>query len=51
VRLNEHVELLSSIGDVAIKDSEPHIHAHLSQASRWHREWWSPAWRDSSTGM
>jgi uncharacterized protein len=27
--LNEQVELLSLIGDVAIKDGEPQVHAHL----------------------
>jgi uncharacterized protein len=29
VELNEQVELLSLIGDVALKDSEPQVHAHL----------------------
>jgi uncharacterized protein len=29
VRFDEQVELLSLIGDIAIKDSEPQIHAHL----------------------
>jgi hypothetical protein len=29
VWLNEQVELLSLIGDVAMKDSEPQVHAHL----------------------
>jgi predicted DNA-binding protein with PD1-like motif len=29
VQLDEQVELLSLIGDVAIKDSEPQVHAHL----------------------
>jgi uncharacterized protein len=27
--LNEQVELLSMIGDVALKDGEPQVHAHL----------------------
>jgi hypothetical protein len=29
VKLDEQVELLSLIGDIAMKDSEPQIHAHL----------------------
>ena len=29
VKLKEQVELLSLIGDVALKDNEPQIHAHL----------------------
>ncbi|HVN94032.1 MAG TPA: PPC domain-containing DNA-binding protein [Terracidiphilus sp.] len=29
VKLDEQVELLSLIGDVALKDGEPQIHAHL----------------------
>jgi predicted DNA-binding protein with PD1-like motif len=29
VRLDEQVELLSLIGDIALEDSEPQIHAHL----------------------
>jgi predicted DNA-binding protein with PD1-like motif len=29
VKLNEQVELLSAIGDIALKDSEPEVHAHL----------------------
>jgi predicted DNA-binding protein with PD1-like motif len=30
VKLDEQVELLSLIGDIAIKDGEPQIHAHLA---------------------
>jgi predicted DNA-binding protein with PD1-like motif len=29
VKLDEQVELLSLIGDIALKDNEPQIHAHL----------------------
>ena len=29
VALDEQVELLSLIGDIAVKDSEPQVHAHL----------------------
>jgi uncharacterized protein len=29
VKLKEQVELLSLIGDIALKDNEPQIHAHL----------------------
>jgi hypothetical protein len=29
VKLDEQVELLSLIGDIATKDSEPQVHAHL----------------------
>jgi uncharacterized protein len=29
VELNEQVELLSLIGDIAVKDDEPQVHAHL----------------------
>jgi predicted DNA-binding protein with PD1-like motif len=29
VKLQEQVELLSLIGDVALKDNEPQVHAHL----------------------
>jgi len=29
VRLEEQVELLSLIGDIALKDNEPQVHAHL----------------------
>jgi uncharacterized protein len=29
VKLDEQVELLSLVGDIATKDSEPQIHAHL----------------------
>jgi len=29
VELNEQVELLSLIGDIALKDSKPQVHAHL----------------------
>jgi predicted DNA-binding protein with PD1-like motif len=29
VELNEQVELLSMIGDVALKDGEPQVHAHI----------------------
>jgi hypothetical protein len=29
VKLDEQVELLSLIGDIALKDGEPQIHAHL----------------------
>jgi uncharacterized protein len=29
VDLNEQVELLSLIGDIALKDSEPQVHAHV----------------------
>jgi hypothetical protein len=29
VKLDEQVELLSVIGDIALKDSEPQVHAHL----------------------
>jgi uncharacterized protein len=29
VRLDEQVELLSLIGDIALKDNDPQIHAHL----------------------
>jgi hypothetical protein len=29
VKLDEQVELLSLIGDIALKDSEPQVHAHL----------------------
>ena len=29
VKLEEQVELLSLIGDIALKDNEPQIHAHL----------------------
>jgi uncharacterized protein len=29
VSLNEQVELLSLIGDVALKDGEPQVHAHV----------------------
>lgn len=29
VKLDEQVELLSLIGDVALKDGEPQVHAHL----------------------
>jgi uncharacterized protein len=29
VKLQEQVELLSLIGDIALKDNEPQIHAHL----------------------
>jgi uncharacterized protein len=31
---NEQVELLSLIGDIALKDSEPQVHAHLSIGRR-----------------
>jgi hypothetical protein len=31
---NEQVELLSLIGDIALKDSEPQVHAHLVVARR-----------------
>jgi uncharacterized protein len=29
VKLQEQVELLSLIGDIALKDGEPEVHAHL----------------------
>src|SRR5581483_7833737 len=29
VELNEQVELLSMIGDIALKDGEPQVHAHV----------------------
>src|SRR3984885_15528874 len=29
VKLDEQVELLSVIGDIAVKDGEPQIHAHM----------------------
>jgi uncharacterized protein len=29
IKLNEQVELLSLIGDIALKDGEPQVHAHL----------------------
>jgi uncharacterized protein len=29
VKLHEQVELLSLIGDIALKDNEPQVHAHL----------------------
>jgi len=29
VKLDEQVELLSLIGDIAVKDGEPQVHAHL----------------------
>jgi hypothetical protein len=29
VQLNEQVELLSVIGDIALKDGEPQVHAHV----------------------
>lgn len=29
IQLEEQVELLSLIGDIALKDSEPQVHAHL----------------------
>ena len=29
VKLDEQVELLSLIGDIAVKDAEPQVHAHL----------------------
>ncbi|MBS1803473.1 MAG: DNA-binding protein [Acidobacteria bacterium] len=29
VKLDEQVELLSLIGDIALKDNEPQVHAHL----------------------
>jgi len=32
--LNEQIELLSLIGDIALKDGQPQIHAHLAVARR-----------------
>jgi uncharacterized protein len=34
VSLNEQVELLSLIGDVALKDGEPQVHAHVVVGKR-----------------
>jgi predicted DNA-binding protein with PD1-like motif len=34
VELNEQVELLSLIGDVALKDGEPQVHAHVVVGKR-----------------
>jgi len=43
VCLDEQVELLSLIGDVALKDGEPQVHAHAAVGqTRWHGAWWTP---------
>ena len=52
VQLEEQVELLSLIGDIALKDSEPQVHAHLViGTTRWIGSRRSPAERDGSSDL
>ena len=52
VTLDEQVELLSLIGDVALKDGEPVVHAHgCGWKERRHGAWWSFAGGAYSTDM
>jgi uncharacterized protein len=44
----EQVELFSGIGDIAFKDNEPRVHAHLVIGRQHGTARWSPVERDRS---